>query len=275
MNLIGVHIKTSSRWPIKIEKQIPSAILFNTCNRYQYLCEPQHRDEVFECFEKLDVRPIEYVNRDCVRKMTEMSFGLDSVNLGSTIVRKQMLEAKNNSGTRFLKNVVTTIVDASEVMVPYPGYRQFTAAKHFLHMIGFKRVHIITGGEIVAGGRDCFNHWDPNAFECDACILAGSVVRISDDVVPEDCKYCINFSFRCKPPKCLTDITDLFDSYISSGGPLITDVRPLADLIWSKIEGDIMKKKFVADLKNIGVSSNEIEHIFNKYDLQGNKNSLV
>lgn len=268
MNLIGIHMKEAPWWPIKFGRygpdEIEGAILLNTCNRVQYICEPPQRKEVLKYFSDLKMSPSEYVDRNCVRKLTEISFGLDSVNFGSTIVRKQMLEAKNRSGTRFLKNVVSTIVDVSETLLPYPGYRQFTAAKYFMNILGIKNVHIVTAGEIVGGGKDCYSYWHPEAFNCDGVIFAGSIDSIPDTSSYEDCRYCINFSFRFIPPIGFNDVTELFDSYISRGGPVITNVTPIADLIWYKIENEISKKGLVKDLKNLGISSNEIEILMNK-----------
>ena len=59
-------------------------------------------------------------------------------------------------------------------------------------------------------------------------------------------------------------MTELFDSYISRGGPVITNVTPIADLIWYKIENEISKKGLVKDLKDLGISSNEIEILMNR-----------
>lgn len=266
MNLIGVHMKEAPMWPLRFEKtgphEVPGAILFHTCNRFQYLCEPPQRKEVHEYLrDELKLTPSEYVNKNCVRKLTEISFGLDSVNLGSTIVRKQMLEAKNKSGTRFLKNVVSTIVDVSETMIPYPGYRQFTAAKYFMSLMGIKDVHFVTAGEQVAGGVDCYPYWHPRAFDCEGVIFAGTITFVPEI---EDCKYCVNFSHRFVPPVGLTNLTDLFDSYVSRGGPLINNVDPVADLLWYKFENELYKKNIVNHLKDIGLSVNEIESVFDR-----------
>lgn len=263
MNLIGVHLNSTPAWPVKITKEFPDAILLNTCNRYQYLCEPKDRKDIVECFREFNVKPIEYENKECVKKLTEISFGLDSVNLGSTIVRKQMLEAKNRSGTPFLKNTLSTIVNLSETLVPYPGFRQFTVAKHFFSIIGVKDVHIVTGGEIVAGGKDCYSYWHPDAFNCEGVIFAGSIDRIIHERVPAKCRYCINFSFRFAPIE-FDDLTDIFDKYVSSGGPVIENIDPVADLIWYKIESEMNKKSVIKQLKDFGVSSNELEIIFGK-----------
>lgn len=264
-------MKEAPHWPLRFGKtgpdEIDGTILLHTCNRFQYLCEPPQRKYVLQHFNDLKMTPSEYVDRNCVRKLTEISFGLDSVNLGSTIVRKQMLEAKNRSGTKFLKNVVSTIVDVSETLVPYPGYRQFKAAKYFMNILGIKDVHIVTAGEIVGGGQDCYSFWHPKAFECEGVIFAGSIDKIPEDYI--DCKYCINFSFRFVPPLGLVDITDLFDSYISRGGPMITNVNAVADLMWYKFENELTKKYVIADLKALGLSSNEIEGIYSKNHVRG------
>jgi hypothetical protein len=261
MNLIGVHVRDSFRWPLKLpSKSHPQdAILFNTCNRMQYLCEPKDRDAIFECFDGYDVKPIEYKNIDCVRKLTEMSFGLDSVNKGSMIIRKQMLYAKNESGTKFLKNVVSTVIDVSEKLIPFSGYRKFSSAIQFFKFMGLDKIHIVTSGELVNGGKDCYPYWHTEAFDCDCVIFAGSIKSLP--VSTENCTYCINFSFDLQTPRHLIDLTELFDTYVSKGGPQIVDVAPIADLVWYKFENEINKKRMVKDLKDMGFSTTQLSYL--------------
>jgi hypothetical protein len=264
MDLVGVHISKAPFWPVRLVnhgKVPPSTILISTCNRVQYLCDRKDRKDVLECFSESGIKEPEiYSDRECIRKMFDISFGLDSVNYGNTIVRRQILEAKNLGGTPRLKKVVSDIVSISETMVPVGGYRQFTTAERFLKNLGLQTVHKVTGGETI--GENSKPVWDPDAFDCDAVIFSGRIdKRLHEAEFSHRCKFCINFNMSFRPPDRFTDLTPLFDSHISKGGPLITNVTPMADMYWEKIHGEIAKRDLIIKMKEFGISTREIESL--------------
>lgn len=268
MELIGVHITRAPTWPVTITtpQKIPnSAILFHTCNRVQYLCEGPERRAILETLRDSGIEhPDITTGKECTRELFRMAFGLDSVNLGNTIIRRQMLEAKNLGGTPKLKRIVADITGISEEMVPHKGFRQFKSAVKFMNLLGIRNVHIVTGGETV--GSDSYPVWHPDAFKCEGVILAGRYdVRFTEAIIPMTCKYCINFNTRMDPV-ILTNLTPLFDSYVSHGDPIIHNVDPIADLYWEKITSESSKRSYVEKMKHMGISSKEIEHIFSKDD---------
>lgn len=266
MELIGVHISRSPTWPIVLQnpQKVPSsAVLFHTCNRVQYLCEGPERKAILECFREAGVdSPTISTDRECVRELFRMAFGLNSVNYGNTIIRKQMLEAKNLSGTPRIKKVISDVTTIAEEMVPYRGFRQFKSALRFMNLMGIKNVHIVTGGETI--GMESYPVWHPDAFKCDGVILAGRYdTRYYEAIVPMQCKYCINFNTRFDPVHFM-NVTPLFDSYVSFGDPVIQNTDPIADLYWEKFECDLSKRKHIERMKTMGISSGEIEAIFSK-----------
>jgi hypothetical protein len=229
------------------------------------LCERKDKPHVLECFrdsgltEHLDM----YYDRECVRKLFDISFGLDSMNYGNTIVRKQLLEAKHTGGTPNLKKIVSDVVGISEDLIPIGGYRQFTTAIRFLNNLGLRKVHIVTGGEVI--GQTSRPVWDPESFKCDAVIFSGRFdKRIAEATFDPQCQFCINFNMSAQTPDKFTDLTRLFDSHVSKGGPVITNTRPIADLYWEKIEEGQAKKLMVNKMKSMGISSGEIEALFDR-----------
>jgi hypothetical protein len=267
MDLVGVHISKAPFWPVRIVNpgKVPhSTVLFSTCNRVQYLCDRKDRKDVLECLAESGVKEPEiYSDRDCVRKLFDIAFGLDSVNYGNTIVRRQILEAKNVSGTPRLKKIVSDIVSISETVVPVGGYRQFNTAERFLQNLGLRHVHKVTGGETIGENSKCI--WDPDAFDCDAVIFSGRVdKRLTEANFSHRCKFCINFNMTFRPPERFTDLTSLFDSHISKGGPYVTNVTPIADLYWEKLYSEMSKKDLVSKMKDFGISTNEIEALFDR-----------
>jgi hypothetical protein len=262
MDLVGVHIAKAPFWPVRLAApaKVPaSTILLSTCNRVQYLCERKDRKHVLECFSESGIKEPEiYSDRECIHKMFEIAFGLDSVNYGNTIVRRQILESKNVAGTPRLKKIVSDIVSISETVVPVGGYRQFTTAERFLKNLGLRTVHIVTGGETVGDNSKCI--WDPDAFDCDAVIFSGRLdKRLPEAQFSPRCKFCINFNMTFRPPERFNDLTALFDSHITKGGPVITNVTPLADLYWERLENEDSKRLLVANMKSFGISTSEIE----------------
>lgn len=262
MDLVGVHISKAPFWPVRLVNsgKVPqSTVLLSTCNRVQYLCEKTDRKYVLECFAESGIKEPEiYSDRECIRKLFDISFGLDSVNYGNTIVRRQILESKNLGGTPRLKKIVSDIVSISETVVPVGGYRQFTTAERFLQSLGLRTVYKVTGGETI--GENSKRIWDPDAFDCDAVIFSGRVdKRLAEANFSHRCKFCINFNMSFRPPERFTDLTALFDSHVSKGGPVITNVGPIADLYWDKLESESSKRDLVTKMKNFGISTSEIE----------------
>lgn len=267
MDLIGIHITMAPYWPIRLVNpyKVPnSAILLSTCNRVQYLCERKDRQHVLECFADSYIHePEVYSDRECIRKLFDISFGLDSVNYGNTIVRKQILEAKHNGGTPKLKKIVSDIVGISEDLVPIGGYRQFTTAVRFLNNLGLRKVHIVTGGEVI--GQTSKPVWDPDAFDCDAVIFSGRFdKRFTEATMNTKCQFCINFNMSAQTPQQFTDLTHLFDSHVSKGGPVITNTTSIADMYWEKIHEEQAKKLLVNKMRSFGISSQEIEALFDR-----------
>ena len=264
MELIGIHITKSPIWPVKIvnPQKVPnSAILIHTCNRVQYLCEGPERPAILETLQDSGIHIPDIVSgRDCMRKLFDISFGLDSINQGNSVIRKQLLEAKNTSGTPRLKKVISDIVDISNSLIPPKGFRQFEAAIKFLRILGITSIHIVTGGEVI--GNASYPVWHPDAFKCDAVILVGRVdVRFHEANIPARCKYCINFNTRFDPVG-FENITHLFDSYVTYGMPFIIDTDKIADMYWQNYESDLMKREYIRRMKNLGISSAEIACIF-------------
>jgi hypothetical protein len=185
------------------------------------------------------------------------------MNYGNTIVRKQLLEAKHTGGTPNLKKIVSDVVGISEDLIPIGGYRQFTTAIRFLNNLGLRKVHIVTGGEVI--GQTSRPVWDPESFKCDAVIFSGRFdKRIAEATFDPQCQFCINFNMSAQTPDKFTDLTRLFDSHVSKGGPVITNTRPIADLYWEKIEEGQAKKLMVNKMKSMGISSGEIEALFDR-----------
>lgn len=264
MELIGIHITKSPVWPVKIvnpEKVPRSAILIHTCNRVQYLCEGPERKAILECLQESGIHvPDIITGRECMRKLFDISFGLDSLNQGNSVIRRQLLESKNDSGTPRLKKVLTDIVDISNSLIPPRGYRQFEAAIKFFKILGMSSIHIVTGGETI--GKNSYPVWHPDAFKCDAVILVGRVdQRFHEANIPLKCRYCINFNTRFDPTG-LENITHLFDSYVAYGTPFIVNTDRIADMYWQIYENGLMKKEYVRRMKNMGISSAEISCIF-------------
>jgi hypothetical protein len=266
MELIGTHITRAPMWPVSITnpQNVPSSAMFiHTCNRVQYLCEGPERPLILQTLKDSGIStPDIYTGRDCTRKLFEIAFGLDSVNYGNSVIRRQLLEAKNSSGSSRLRNVVSDVIEIANAMVPPKGFRHFESAIKFMAICGISPVHIVTGGEIV--GKYSYPIWHPDAFKCEGVILVGRYdERFHEANIPANCKYCINFNTRFDPINFI-NITHLFDSYVSNGDPIITDVNFIADLYWDKYENSLYKRRCIDRMKVMGISSAEIEHIFSR-----------
>ena len=249
MDLVGIHIARTSKWPIRISDHPPYTVKIHTCNRCQILSDRKDTSEVVELFKKSGVEPEIWRDRECIRQLFHIASGFDSMNKGDPTIRRQMIESRCRSGSPVLKKVINDVVHITEEMYPPEPRNYLDACKHFLKTHGLRNISIITSENVD----------DTEVYQCDAAIIYSYKPT---DVIGHF-KFYMNMGCDVIPGMD-SRAMDLMPLYRNSRVHPYMNINPIADLYYDKLVSSTWRRNVYTNLLNIGVSTKEIEYVFRK-----------
>lgn len=247
MDLIGLHVRSAPHWPLRIIDDPPnSTIKIHTCNRYQILSERKDSKHVLKLFSDAGYNPMIWSDRECMRKVFEIANGMDSVSIGNPIIRQQITNSRKTGGTPRLKRVLADVVDILDTMYHENHKSYLESCRQFLHILGFSDIKVIDDGS------------DESDYMCQAAILYSYVPGKVD--ISKQFKFFMNVSSMYYPST--DEAIDLTPMYRKTRVQPLRSMEPIADLYYDKIRSDDQRRSLVTALRNLGLSSGEIEHVF-------------